>query len=61
MSIVIRILMEVTLNQHIDFGNVDIFTILILTIRECGKSFYMPSSISLVFKFFCYRGLSLPL
>lgn len=49
MSIVISILMGVTLNQHIDFGNVDIFTILILTIPQCGKSFYMSSLISLVF------------
>lgn len=49
MSIVISILMGAISNQYIAFGNVDIFTILILTILECGKSFYVSTSISLVF------------
>lgn len=39
----------VTLDQYIAFGNVVIFTILILTILGYGKSFKMSSSISLVF------------
>jgi hypothetical protein len=38
---VIRILMGIALDIKIAFGNKVIFTILILPIQECGRSFHL--------------------
>ena len=49
--------MEIALNLQIAFGKMPIFTVLILTIHEHGRSFYLTSWISFFrdLKFLSYR------
>jgi hypothetical protein len=55
----VEISMEIALNMHIAFGEMDIFTISILTIHEHGRSFHflISSSISVFrdLKFLSYK------